>query len=145
MKNIILKIHETMNSFQSLALLVLRLILAYGFYEPAMKKITGFSNIVIWFDQSLHLPFPWLNAVLATGTEIAGVVLLGLGLMTRFISIPLMFIMLIAITIVHGAHGFSASNNGFEIPLYYLLMLFILFSHGAGSFSLDKIIFKDKN
>ncbi|NQY79842.1 MAG: DoxX family protein [Candidatus Caenarcaniphilales bacterium] len=144
MINLIKKLTEKMNTLQSFSLLLVRLVLAYGLYGPAMKKLMGFENIVIWFDQGLHLPFPWLNAVMATSTEVAGVILLTLGLLTRFISIPLMVIMVVAITVVHGSHGFTASDNGFEIPLYYFLMLFILFTNGAGTFSLDKLIFKDE-
>ncbi|MCH2226947.1 MAG: DoxX family protein [Candidatus Caenarcaniphilales bacterium] len=143
MEEMISKIFKQANQLQDLSLLVIRLLLAYGLYEPALKKISNFESIVVWFDKSLHLPFPWLNALLATSTEIAGIILLVLGLMTRLISIPLMVIMIVAITVVHGSHGFSASDNGFEIPLYYFVMLFVLLSHGAGAFSLDKLIFKD--
>jgi putative oxidoreductase len=52
-----------------------------------------------------------------------------------------MIVMLVAITTVHLAHGFSAGDNGFEIPLYYMLFLFIFASHGAGKFSLDQYLF----
>jgi len=73
-----------------------------------------------------------------------GVVLLTLGLFTRLISIPLMVVMVVAITTVHLSHGFSAGNNGFEIPLYYLLFLALFASLGAGKFSLDHILFGEE-
>lgn len=96
--------------------------------------------MVTWFEQDLHIPFPWLNALLATTTESLGVILLSLGLCTRFISLPLSFIMLIAIITVHGFESFSAAENGFEIPLYYLVMLFVLIGTGAGKYSLDEAL-----
>jgi len=120
--------------------LFFRLVLAYGFYMPAMKKWSDINAVASWFSNSLHLPFPTLNAYMAAGTEAAGVVLLTLGLCTRIISIPLMFVMLVAIYTVHWEHGFDASDNGYEIPVYYLLMLFSLFVTGAGRYSLDALI-----
>lgn len=41
-------------------------------------------------------------------TELAGAVLLGLGLFTRFISIPLIITMLVAIVTVHLPNGWQA-------------------------------------
>lgn len=143
MEKLIKQIYKMFSSLQDLSLLMIRLILAYGFYEPAMKKINNFESIVSWFSESLHLPFPLFNAILATGTEVAGVLLIFLGLMTRFISIPMMVIMVVAIITVHLPHGFHASDNGFEIPLYYLIMLFVLLSHGAGKYSLDETLLKN--
>jgi len=142
MEQITHRIKEFLSSFQDLSLLVLRLVLAYGFFEPAMMKLKGFDGIVSWFGESLHLPFPWLNALMATATETAGVIFLVLGFMTRMISMPLMIVMLVAIGTVHWSHGFSAGDNGFEIPLYYMIMLFVLMSFGPGKYSLDETIFK---
>ena len=122
-----------------MALLAIRLALAYGFYEPAKNKLSDIQAIGSWFE-SMNLRFPLLQAYLATYTEIAGVILLTLGLATRFISIPLMITMLVAIKIVHWENGFAGADNGFEIPLYYLLMLFCLFTKGAGKASLDYLL-----
>jgi putative oxidoreductase len=82
---------------------------------------------------------------MAASTELIGVVLLVLGLFTRVISIPLIIIMIVAITTVHLGNGFSAADNGFEIPLYYMIFLLIFLSQGAGKFSLDRKIFGEKN
>ena len=122
--------------WSSIPLLLMRLVLAYGFFNPAKMKLTNFDAIVGWFDQ-LGLPFPALNAFLATATESLGVILLFLGLGTRLISIPLMITMAVAIVTVHWEHGFEAGNNGFEIPMYYLLMLFTLLVFGSGRWSMD--------
>lgn len=129
---------------QSLALLVARLLIAYGFYEPAMSKINDIDSVAGWFG-SMGIPFPTVNAYLAAGTEILGVGLLVLGLFTRLISIPLIIIMVVAIFTVHIGNGFSAGDNGFEIPLYYMVFLLIFVSHGAGKFSLDNIFFNTDN
>lgn len=133
---------KVFSSMQSLSLLLMRLILAYGFFEPAMNKIKNFPSIVTWFKNSLHLPFPELHAYLATGTEALGVVLLALGLATRFISVPLMVVMVVAATMVHGLDTFSAAKNGYEINLYYFSMLFILVTTGPGKISLDETVMK---
>lgn len=128
-------------NFQSFALLLARLTVAYGFYGPAMMKWGNINGVAEWFG-TLGIPFPLINAYMAATTEMLGVVLLTLGLFIRIISIPLIVVMVVAITTVHLGNGFDAGNNGFEIPLYYLLFLFIFFSHGAGRFSVDKIIFR---
>ena len=125
---------------QSLSLFLARLAVAYGFYEPAMQKWSDMKSVATWFG-SIGIPFPTLNAYMAASTELIGVVLLTLGLFTRLISIPLMVIMVVAITTVHLVHGFSAGNNGFEIPLYYMMFLTIFASFGAGKLSLDYLLF----
>ncbi len=129
---------------KSLSLLAARLAVAYGFYEPAMMKWNSIDNVASWFG-SMGIPFPTLNAYMAASTEAAGVILLTLGFLTRFISLPLIVIMLVAIFMVHLPHGFAAGDNGFEIPMYYMLFLFIFFTQGAGKFSFDRLIFGDKS
>jgi putative oxidoreductase len=135
------KVENITGNFQSISLLFARLTIAYGFYEPAMKKWQGIENVASWFG-SMGIPFPTLNAYMAATTEIFGVVLLSLGLFTRLISIPLIVVMLVAIFLVHFPNGFSAAENGFEIPFYYMLFLMIFTSFGAGKFSLDNFLFK---
>ncbi|MCD6258095.1 MAG: DoxX family protein [Helicobacteraceae bacterium] len=129
---------------KSLALLLARLTIAYGFYGPATTKWSDIRAVGEWFA-SLGIPLPLLNAYMAASAEIAGVVLLSLGLLTRLISIPLIIVMIVAIVTVHLPNGFSAGENGFEIPLYYMLFLLLFVSHGAGKFSLDRLIFGIKS
>ncbi len=128
---------------QSISLLLARLTVAYGFYQPAMQKWSDISSVADWFG-TLGIPFPTLNAYLAASTELLGVVLLILGLFTRLISLPLMVVMVVAITTVHLSHGFAAGDNGFEIPLYYLLFLALFASLGAGKLSLDHLLFGEE-
>ncbi len=136
-------VEPLLERLQSLSLLMVRLILAYGFYEPAKMKWSDIGSVAEWFG-SMGLPLPTLQAYLAATTEAAGVVLLTLGLFTRLISIPLMVVMTVAITLVHLPNGFQSGNNGFEIPLYYFIMLFVLVTHGGGTLSFDRLLFKSK-
>lgn len=124
-----------------LPLLLIRLILAYGFYNPAKMKWKDISAIGDWFN-TIGIPAPYFNAYLSAGTEALGVILLILGLGTRIISIPLIITMVVAIVTVHWSNGFEAGENGFEIPLYYILMLFTLIILGPGKASLDELIRK---
>ena len=149
MKTIVKKYNEfsdTLSVARDLPLLFLRLVLAYGFYMPAMMKLKDVNAIAGWFE-SMNYPLPVLNAYLATITEGLGVILLILGLGTRIITVPLMITMLVAIFTVHFANGFASGDNGFEIPLYYLFMLFTLFVLGPGRISVDHLIksFRGRN
>ena len=135
------KATNCLTSLNDVSLLFLRLILAYGFYMPATMKWGNISGIAEWFG-GMGIPFPTLNAYLAAGTEMAAVILLPLGIATRFLSIPLIITMIVAIVTVHLGNGFSAGDNGFEIPLYYILMLIVLLANGAGKISLDNLITK---
>ncbi|HRH10281.1 MAG TPA: DoxX family protein [Bacteroidia bacterium] len=121
------------------SLLLIRLILAYGFWEPAKTKWTDINSVAEWFE-SIGIFAPKLNAYLSASTEMAGVFLLLFGLGTRIIALPLIIVMLVAIKTVHWQYGFPASENGFEIPLYYIIMLMALISFGSGKFSLDFLI-----
>lgn len=129
------------DNLQSIFLLIARLVLAYGFYEPALMKWNDINSVATWFA-SLGIPFPTLNAYLASTTELLGVVLIAIGFLTRIMSIPLMIVMVVAIFTVHIGNGFSAGDNGFEIPLYYFIFLGLFLSNGAGKFSVDYLIFK---
>jgi len=132
---------QKLKSLRDLPLLFMRLALAYGFYKPAMMKWKDIDGIAAWFD-GMGMPFPTLNAYMATITETLGFVLLFIGFATRLISIPLIIIMIVAIATVHGFSHFDAGENGFEIPLYYIIMLFTLFVYGPGKFSLQHLISK---
>jgi len=128
-----------LTKIKDVQILLIRLVLAYGFYGPAIMKAKDVSSITEWFG-GMGIPFPAINAYLATITEVVGVILLALGLGTRIIAIPLIIVMLVAIASVHIGNGFNASDNGFEIPLYYILMLLSLLVSGGGRISVDYLI-----
>lgn len=127
-----------------LLVLGLRFILAFGFATPALLKINDVGDTAKWFE-SIDIPLPVFSSYLVSAIETMGIVLLILGLFTRYISVLLASIMIGAIYFVHFQNGFSVGNNGFEIPLYYLIFLMLLSAFGAGKYSLDNLIFKDGN
>lgn len=150
-----------------LSLLLVRLMLAYTFFEPAKMKWNDIGAVAQWFDY-MGIPLPTLNAYMAAGTEAVGVILLTLGLLTRAISVPLIVVLIVAIVTVHGVNGFALIQagselvdpwingvqvmgtvvilqNGYEMVLYYILFLLVLLTQGAGNFSLDRLIFGEKN
>ncbi len=141
MKTLYNKFVEGTGKLRDIPLLLFRLILAYGFYEPAMMKIKNLSGVAEWFG-SMNYPLPMMSASISMVTEVAGVILLILGLGSRVIALPMMFIMVIATFTVHISNGFAAGDNGFEIPLYYFLMLFALVVYGSGKYSVDSLIGK---
>ncbi|RLA66986.1 MAG: DoxX family protein [Epsilonproteobacteria bacterium] len=144
MKNILAEVAVLFSYPKNLIILILRWLLAYGFAMPVVLKVNNVDDTISWFDK-MSIPLPALSTYLVLGIEIAGIVLLILGLFTRFISVMLAFVMLGAIFFVHLANGFSVANNGFEVPLYYLIFLMIFASFGAGKYSFDHILSKDIN
>jgi uncharacterized membrane protein YphA (DoxX/SURF4 family) len=92
-------------------LLALRLYLAPVFWLAGMNKLNDIDSVAAWFgnsDWGLGLPFPEFLAWLATLTEVGAAVLLVLGLAVRWISIPLIVTMLVAIFAVHWPNGWQA-------------------------------------
>ncbi len=132
---------SAVSRLKNLPVLFFRLILAYGFYQPAISKWQNLEGTIQGFT-SMNMPVPAVSVFLTAATELLGVILLTLGLGTRIIAFPLMIVMLVAIFGVHLSNGFAAANNGFEIPLYYFLMLFALMVYGSGKISIDYLISK---
>jgi uncharacterized membrane protein YphA (DoxX/SURF4 family) len=109
--------YRTVNVFASysrylngLAPLALRLFLVPVFWMAGTQKIAGMESTVQWFgnpEWGLGLPYPSLLAHLAAYTEAIGALLLLIGLATRWISIPLMATMLVAIFAVHWDNGWA--------------------------------------
>jgi len=102
---------DTTRAIDFLGPLALRLYLVPVFWMAGTHKLNGFDGIVDWFgnDQwGLGLPFPLALAVLATATELVGAIFLAIGLATRYIAVPLMFTMVIAISTVHWQYGWQA-------------------------------------
>ncbi len=95
--------------------LLLRLYLVPIFWMAGTKKLAGMEDTIAWFgnpDWGLGLPAPALMAYLATFTEIFGAIALTIGLATRWMTIPLMFTMFIAMITVHAQNGWLAIAEG---------------------------------
>jgi uncharacterized membrane protein YphA (DoxX/SURF4 family) len=103
------RLAKILQPIDGLPALALRLYLAPVFWTAGLNKLAAFSDTVAWVGgDGLGLPFPTLMASLATATELTGAVLLTLGLLTRWISIPLIVTMLVAIFAVHLPNGWQA-------------------------------------
>ena len=107
-------LHQLLNKTRSLdflAPLAMRLYLAPVFWMAGMNKFNSFEDTAAWFgnkEWGLGLPMPELMTFLAAGTETVGAVLLLLGLGVRWISIPLMVTMAVAIFAVHWSNGWQS-------------------------------------
>ncbi|MDH5396387.1 MAG: DoxX family protein [Gammaproteobacteria bacterium] len=98
-----------------LAPLLLRLYLVPIFWMAGTQKYHSFSDTAEWFGNAewgLGLPFPTLMAFLATATELVGAIMLLIGLGVRWVSIPLMFTMVVAAASVHWTNGWLAISAG---------------------------------
>lgn len=118
MNSLFNKLHdllETTRSLDFLAPLALRLYLAPIFWMAGTQKLGSMESTIEWFgnpDWGLGLPFPTLLAWLATLTEAGGAVLLVLGIAVRWVSMPLMVTMLVAMFTVHWQNGWLAIAEG---------------------------------
>lgn len=94
-----------------IAPLLMRLYLVPVFWMAGIQKFNNFGDTVEWFGNAewgLGLPLPAVMAFLATAAELGGAILLALGLAVRWISLPLMATMLVAMFTVHWQHGWLA-------------------------------------
>lgn len=78
------------------------------------------------------------SLVMTVMAEFGGALLILVGLGTRLVSIPLMFTMLVAAFIVHGADPFGKK----EFALLYFTIYAALFFLGSGKYSIDNMISK---
>jgi len=91
--------------------LLLRLYLVPVFWMAGTHKLVDIDATAAWFgnpDWGLGLPFPELLAWAAALTETGGALLLLFGLAVRWVSIPLIVTMLVAIFAVHWPYGWQA-------------------------------------
>jgi putative oxidoreductase len=134
--------------------LAIRLILAWEFGEAGFEKLRGTN----WFaDISFPFPFnllpPDLSWGMATYFEIIGAFALAFGIATRFFSLSLIILTIVAIAAVHWpdqwntfaelAKGYRISDKegdgfgNYKLPLIFFVMLLPLLFSGAGKLSVD--------
>jgi len=102
---------DKLRALDFLAPLLLRLYLIPIFWMAGSRKLGDIESTAAWFgnpDWGLGMPFPTLMAWLAALAEAGGAVLYTLGLAVRWISIPLMFTMVVAAATVHWENGWLA-------------------------------------
>ena len=134
--------------------LALRLMLAWEFGEAGFEKLHGTN----WFAD-LTFPFPFnllppdVSWNISMFFEIAGAFALVFGLATRFFSISLIILTIVAIASVHWPEHYTTfgnllkgyriideNNDGFgnyKLPLMYIVMFLPLLFSGAGKASVD--------
>lgn len=122
----------------SVGLLVLRLGIG-----GMMLSSHGWAKIQSFSEYSSTFPDPigvgsTVSLLLAIFAEFicAAAVVLGLG--TRLMAIPLLFTMLVAALVIHGADPFAKK----EFALLYAVPLITLILTGPGRLSLDHLLFK---
>lgn len=139
--------------------LMLRLVLAWEYGEAGYQKFIGQN----WFAD-LAFPFPFnllppdISWGIATFFELVGAVALLLGLATRFFSLSLIILTIVAIASVHWPESWSALGElfhgyriideegdglgNYKLPVIFLVMFLPLLFGGAGKLSLDYLINK---
>ena len=125
------------------AMLPLRLLLAWEFWESGVVKFNGEN----WFTQIQgDFPFPFnviptdISWFISTWAELLGAIALVVGLGTRFTVATLIVLDIVAWYSVHAGHGYNVCSNGFKLPMMYLMMLLPLLLIGPGKVSLDTLI-----
>lgn len=123
-----------------LAPLGLRLLLAYEFWQAGVEKFHGenwFFEIQDQFPFPFNVVSPEISWHLSTWTELIGPIALVLGLATRFASVALIILTVVAWVSVHAGNGYNVVDNGWKLPLMYLVMFVPLLLSGPGKLSLD--------
>lgn len=130
----------------SAAVLVIRVFIGICFVVHGLGKLglvgsgsmAGFEG---WL-KSLNIPMPALQARLAMITEIAGGLLITIGLATRVGALMLLITMIVAALIGHRGGGYLITNNppGNEYTINLAAILVALIMIGPGFYSLDAYI-----
>lgn len=143
--------------------LLLRLIMAWEFWEAGISKLNGnnwFGDIP-WAEWQKGFPFPFgvipsdLNWFLATWGELVFAVMLLFGLFTRFAALSLIVITGVATAAVHwpaewdslaalwSGYVITADGAGnYKLPLLFVAMLLPLLFAGGGKLSLDQLMLR---
>lgn len=137
------KLDAFANFLQSPLLLVIRLYWGWQFAQTGWGKLTHLERTAGFFE-SLDIPLPKLNAILAGGTECLGGVLLALGLFARPASIPLIFCMLVAYWTAdrEALNALASDPDKFvtAAPFLFLLASVVVLAFGPGKLSLDALL-----
>jgi putative oxidoreductase len=130
---------QRLSSFQWLAALLMRLFVGYFFFETGWAKLHNLDAFTQRFMQ-WGIPHPAFNAALSAYTECIGGALTVAGLGMRFVSIPMMINMAVAVITVK-MKNVAGLDDFVELdePLYALAYFWLMIS-GAGWISLDYLI-----
>jgi putative oxidoreductase len=139
-----------------LGLLSLRILLGWDYFESGLEKFRGanwFMDIQDKFPFPFNVVAPEISWQMATWFELIGGIALVLGLATRFFSVSLIILTVVAIASVHWPEswgtfgelmkGYVFTDRGygnFKLPVIFIGMLIPLVLLGPGRFSLDHLI-----
>ena len=130
---------------QSPLLLAMRLYWGWQFFQTGKGKLMNPEKVAGYF-QSLHIPFPAFNAYLAGSTECIGGLLLLIGLGSRLVCLPLVFLLTIAyITAESDAlKQIFSDPDKFTgaTPFLFLMACVTVLAFGPGKFSVDWLLSK---
>lgn len=135
---------ETLAGFLSSPLiLVLRLFWGWQFAQAGWGKLMNLEKTAGFFG-SIGIPFSYLSAIMAGGTEFLGGLLLAFGLWTRVASLPLIFTMVVAYATAHReellAIGSDPEKFTSAAPFLFLLVSTVTLAFGPGIFSVDRLL-----
>jgi len=135
---------ERLERLQWLPILLARLAVGGLFFESGRGKLLYKLDELGEFFTQLGIPFPHFNAVFVSSTELIGGLCLLLGFATRIMSIPLAFIMVIAIA-TSEIDKANSLGDFLYLPEVFLFVLCVWFIFsGPGKVSIDQAI-ADKN
>jgi len=124
---------------------LLRLIVGTTFIAHGAQKLLSFGLAgTAGFLGSIGVPLANVMAPVLITTELAGGILLVVGLLTRYVSIPLLFTMAVAIATVHLQHGFFLPQ-GYEFALLLGVGVGTLALQGSGALALDNVIGRNRS
>jgi putative oxidoreductase len=136
----------------------LRLLVGYGFMEHGYAKLSRGPEHFVNILHSLGVPAPtWLSWATILIELLGGLAVL-LGAFVPLASVPMAFILLVAIFTVHLPYGFSSiklqtvtsagahfGQPGYETDLLYLASLAALVLGGTGPFALDQLLLRRRD
>ena len=116
--------------------LLTRLFVGYFFFTSGWDKVHDLAGFTANF-QSWGIPYPAFNAALSAYTECIGGALTILGLGMRFVSIPMIINMIVAVLSVKLKEVSDLVDFvNLDEPLYALVYVWLFFA-GAGWLSAD--------
>jgi putative oxidoreductase len=129
----------------SAGLLVARLVLGLLLVAHGAQKLFGwFGGYGLagtgGFFESIGFRPGRAFAAAASLAEIAGGLLLALGLLGPVGPALIISVMIVAAISVHWEHGVFATTNGIEVPLLYATGALALALTGYGAYSLDALL-----
>jgi putative oxidoreductase len=123
--------------WKQLGPLPLRLMLTLGFLVHGLPKLTPAGHQAFAASlASLGVPSPVEVAWIVGGLEVIGAFLMLFGCLVRYVAVPLIIEMLVAMFLVHWSHGFGP--GGIEVNLLYIAILTGVLFTGAGALSIDR-------